>query len=516
MYELSSSLSKIARGTGIAVIGLTLGLMFSFIVRLIIARYGAPADYGIFSLALAVLNIAAMLSGLGLYQGAARYIAYFRGKDDAAKVKSTISASIKLSAAVSIILSLAVFLAAEPIALKLFHTSELVLPLKIFAAGIPFFTLIQVLAAIFRGFDRIEPMIIFQYLALNVLFIIFLSLIIVAGLPLTTVFYAYLAALVITFCALAIYTARRLPQQTGSASPAGTQPITKELLLFSLPLMGVAMLNMLTVWTATLLLGYFKTPEIVGLYNAANPLAQFISEPLFALAIIYTPVATGLFARNQISQLRINYTISTKWILFITLPVFLVLFLFPEAVLSLFFGTAYIPAAIALRVLSLGFIINNLLGPNAATLLAMGHSRFLMWTFLTATILNILLNVLLIPPLGIVGAAIASVASLCLTNITVSVKLYSLCRAQPFSKNLLKPVIICVALAFVIQVLAHHFLTITWWLLLLLFIVYLGIYGLATLFTRSFDKHDIALLLDIEKRSGFNAASLKKLLKKFI
>jgi O-antigen/teichoic acid export membrane protein len=516
MYELDSSLGKIARGAGIAVIALTLGSLFSFIFRLIIARYGAPADYGIFSLATAVLNIAAMLAGLGLYQGATRYIALFRGKDDAAEVKNTISASIKLSAVASIVLSLAIFLTAEPMALRLFHTAELVLPLKIFAAGIPFFTLIQVLVAIFRGFDRIEPTAIFQYLALNVLFLIILFLIVIAGLPVITIFYAYLAALVITFCTLAAYTARRLPRQTGSDAGINAHPVTRQLLLFSLPLLGVNMFGIVTMWTSTLLLGYFKTPEMVGLYNAASPLARFVSEPLAALILIYTPVATGLFSRNLIPELRTTYAVSTRWLVFVTMPLFLVLFLFPEAVLGLFFGAVYTQAAVALRVMSLGFIINSLLGPNGATLVAMGHPMFMMWTNLATAVSNIILNILLIPPLGIAGAAISSAASVTLVNILRSVKLYSLCRAHPFSMNLLKPLVICIVLAFLIQALAHHFLAINWWLLVILFIVYLGIYGLATLFTRSFGKEDIALLLEIEKRSGINAAPLKKILKRFI
>lgn len=516
MYELGSSLGKIARGAGIGIIALALGSLLSFIFRLLIARYGAPADYGMFSLATAVLNIAALLAGMGLYQGATRYIAFYRGKDDAARVKSTISASIKLSAVASIVLSLAIFLAAEPMALSLFHTPELVLPLKIFAAGIPFFTLIQVLVGVFRGFDRIEPTAIFQYLMLNVLFLILLFLIVIAGLPVITIFYAYLVALFITFCALAAYTARRLPHQTGSDTGINAPPITRQLLLFSLPLLGVNVFGMVTMWTDTLMLGYFKTPEIVGLYNAAAPLARFISEPLAALILIYLPVATGLFSRNRISELRTTYAVSTRWLVFITMPLFLVLFLFPEAVLGLFFGAEYTPAAVALRIMSLGFIVNNLLGPNGATVAAIGHPVFLMWTNLAIAAINITLNILLIPPLGIVGAAISSVTSVTLVNILRSVKLYLLCRAHPFSKNLLKPLIICIVLAFLIQVLAHHFLVINWWLLIILFIVYLGIYGLATLLTRSFGKEDIALLLEIEKRSGINAAPLKKILKRFI
>jgi len=101
-------------------------------------------------------------------------------------------------------------------------------------------------------------------------------------------------------------------------------------------------------------------------------------------------------------------------------------------------------------------------------------------------------------------------------NIIRTAKVYSLCRAHPFSTNLLKPAIVCVALALLIQAIAQHFLTINWWLLVILFVVYLGIYGLATLFTRSFDKEDIALLLEIEKRSGVNAAPVKKILRRFL
>jgi len=516
VFELNDSTRKIVRGTGIALVGVTAGLLFSFIARLIIARYGLQANYGIFSMALAALNIAVILASLGLHRGATRYIAYFRGKEDMAKVHTTISTSIKLSAIASIAISLAIFFTAETIALKLFHSPELALPLKIFAAGIPFFTLILVLGSLFRGFDRVEPQVIFRYLMANILFLILLAVALAIHLSFIAVFYAYLTSIVITFTALVIYTARKLPHLTGSADNKDNQPITKELLLFSLPLMGVAILSMIIVWTDTIMLGYFKTPEMVGLYNAAHPLAQIISVPLTALLLIYTPITTGLYSRNLMSELRRNYKVSTKWLMVIVLPIFLVLFLFPCPVLKLFFGAGYISAANALRILSIGFIVSNLAGPNGATLTAIGHPRFLMWTTLAAAILNIVLNLLLIPPLGIVGAAIASAASLILINISRTAKLHSLCQAQPLSKNLLKPIIICVALAFLIQTIAQHFFTINWWMLVILFILYYGIYGLATLFTKSFDKEDIALLLEVEKRSGINMAPLKKILKRFL
>lgn len=275
------------------------------------------------------------------------------------------------------------------------------------------------------------------------------------------------------------------------------------------------MLHQIVVWTDTLMLGYFKAPEVVGLYNAAYPLAQFITEPLAALLLIYTPIATILYSQNLMTELRRNYAVVTKWLISLTLPIFLILCFHPGAVLNLFFGSRYIAAANALRVLSIGFIVNNLLGPNGTTLIALGHPRFILVTNLATAIMNIILNAIFIPPLGIVGAAMTSAVSIALLSIARSIRLYSLCKAQPLSKDLLKPLIISVLLAFAIQAVSYRFLNLNWWVLLILFAVYYAIYALAMLFTRSFSKEDIALLLEIEKRSGINAAPLKRILKRF-
>jgi O-antigen/teichoic acid export membrane protein len=216
------------------------------------------------------------------------------------------------------------------------------------------------------------------------------------------------------------------------------------------------------------------------------------------------------------AELRRNYVISTKWIVSLTLPLFLVLCLFPDAVLNLFFGPTYVAAAPALRILSFGFIISNLFGPNQSILLVMGKSKFIMWTALAGAIASVILNVVLIPPLGIVGAAITMVISFSLVKIIIAVKAYSLCRAQPLSKNLLKPIVVSIVLALLFKLAADHLLAINWWMLLLLFILYYAIYGTAVVLTRSFDREDIAMLLELERWSGINAAPIKRILGRFL
>ncbi len=515
-HGLDESLLKITKGAGVAFLGSLMGLLFGFPTRVLVARHGTESEYGVFSIALAVLSICAVVATLGLRIGTSRSIGYARARNDNQKVQGLISASVWFALIASLSLCFILLLTSDIIAENVFHEPTLGVPLKIFAVAIPFLTIVYIFVSIFRGFDDVKPTVYFQNILINAVFLVLLVGIILLALPFHWVFYAYLASSGICCLCLIIYALNRLPSPMRLASMAIVRPVAKELLIFSLPLLGVAVLQLVIGWTDTLMLGSFRTLHEVGLYNTARPSASFISAPLAAMALIYMPVTSGLYAQGLIPEIRRNFSILTKWLWSATLPLFLILFLFPETVLSFLFGITYTPAASALRILSLGFIISNLLGPNGATLIAMGKSRFIMWATLAATVLNIGLNMALIPPFGIEGAAIASTATLVSINLIVFWKLYSLSRAQPLSKNLIKPALASLALIFLIQFIFGNFVTVTWWMLPLLVIFYYGIYGLAILFTRSFDREDISVLLTIEKSVGVDLSIAKGILRRFL
>jgi len=65
----------IAKGTGIIFTGTIIEKLFGFVTVIIIVRYFNQSEYGIYSLALVILNIFALISTLGLQEGSSRYIA---------------------------------------------------------------------------------------------------------------------------------------------------------------------------------------------------------------------------------------------------------------------------------------------------------------------------------------------------------------------------------------------------------------------------------------------------------
>jgi O-antigen/teichoic acid export membrane protein len=515
---VNQSLQKIAKGTGIIFIGTIIGTLLGFVSRIIIVRYITQSEYGIYSLAFVLMSIFVTISTLGLQQGSTRYIAYFRGKNEEGKVRGVISASIKIAIIASVISALILFLSSDVISMNIFHNSELSTPLKIFSAAIPFTVLITIFISLFRGFDRVEPNVYFQNIIRNVLFISFLVGAVLLGLSFIGVLYAYLASILLTCIAFAIYAIKKLPLTSSVKKDAANSinPMGKELLVFSLPLLAVAMLNMIMSWTDTLMLGYFKTPDVVGLYNAALPLAHLIPIALTSMVFIYTPIITQLYPKNLLQEIKRSYAILTKWVFSVTLPIFLIFVLFPDTVLSLLFGSQYIGAATALQFLALGFFVHVFLGPNASTLMAMGKTKILMGASLASAVLNVVLNVSLIPQIGITGAAIATASSLVLVNVVVSTKLYTLSGIHPFTKNYLKPIIASITLILVVYTVAKTFFIITVWHLFPLFLLFIIIYGLSLLLTKSFDQEDISMLLTIEKTAGIDASPIKRILKRFL
>ena len=511
---VNESLRKIAKGTTIIFIGTIIGLLLGFVGRVILIRFITQSEYGIYSLAFAILSIFVVISTLGLGEGSTRYIAYFRGKGEEENVRGVVSSSIKIALAASISLATICFFVSDFISVNIFHTLELSLPLRIFSIVIPFSVLLSVFIAIFRGFGRVDEKVYLQDVLRPVLFILFLIVVVLFNLPFIGVFYAYILSIVVTCMVFMIYMVKKSTRSIGKDSVSN--PMAKKLLSFSVPLLAVSMLMMVMSWTDTLMLGYFKTPDVVGLYNAALPLANLLTVVIVSVGFLYIPIISQVYAKNQIEEMKISYAISTKWSFLGTLPIFFILFLFPDVVLNLLFGSRYIGAAVALQILALGFIFNSYFGTNYHTLIAMGKSKFIMHCFLASSVTNISLNLLLIPSFGINGAAIASAVSYAGVTILETIKLHQSSGLHPFTKNYFKITVLSILTVLGFYVILKALPFISYLTILIFFPLFLIIYGSLIFFTKTLDKEDIEILQEIEKMSNINLTLIKKILMRFM
>jgi len=219
-------------------------------------------------------------------------------------------------------------------------------------------------------------------------------------------------------------------------------PITKSLLYFSLPLFLTSALYVVMGNTDTIVVGHYLAAEQVGFYNAAFLLMSLIPIFLSAVSTIYLPVATSLGAKRAFKESLRLYQSSTRWLFILTLPLFLTFFLFPAQTLSFLFGSSYTASATALWILSLGAFINTILGPNNFALIAYGETRMVLYGSLSAAAVDIVLCIVLVPRMGISGAAIATASALGISNALYSLLLWIKHKLHPFNKKYLLTVLL--------------------------------------------------------------------------
>ena len=514
--DVSNSLKKVATGASIVFLGSIITLVFGFIGRLIIATQWGPNDYGVYALAFSILCICGIISTLGFQQGVTRNIAYRRGEKDYRKIRRYVSISLILGTIAGICSAIVVFIFAEPIALIVFNEEGLIEPLRIFAFAIPFYTINTIIAAIYRGFDDVRPTVYFQSIGISIVYAFLLIVVLILEIDYINVYFAGLATYLIIFIFITGYATKTVTNRKVIRREDLKTPEVKELVYFSLPLLGTAMLQMIISWTDTLMLGGFSTSNVVGIYNVSHSIAQFISFPLGALIIVYLPVLTGLYAKRKYSEIKRNFSIITKWLCSLSLPFFMFVFLFPEATINILFGVDYLPGAQTLRILSLAFMLNNFVGPAGVTLVAMGKARFVLFvTILTAGI-NVALNAFLIPSYGMVGAATASSISIISVNFLKIGVLYRMGGVHPISKNLLKATII----SLILIIIPYMYLQKTKMINIELQALILGsfyiIYILVFIVTRSVDVEDIDMLQMIEDQTGRKTTKIRNFLSRFV
>ena len=112
---------------------------------------------------------------------------------------------------------------------------------------------------------------------------------------------------------------------------------------------------------------------------------------------------------------------STKMIFFSSLPILIILLAVPEFILGLF-GNEFKTGASALIFLTIAQFINAFTGSVGYILQMTGYQKYYQNVIFLGTIINIVLNYILIPIWGIAGAAIASATSMFFWNLLFTLK----------------------------------------------------------------------------------------------
>ena len=429
----TGELIRIAEGSGIILLSRILDRAIQYLYVIVIARMLGVRYFGLFMMGLTIRDFASLISRLGLNTGAIRFVALYHGIGDKARVKGVIIQSLKYVLILSIIIAAGLFLAAKPLSTKLFNKPELEIVIKLLCLSMPFISLMITALSCTQGVQ------IMRYTAYGHIFwpicnLVLAAIFFITGFGLRGILAAHIISIFLTSVLSLHFLARTFP------AIRQTEPIfeTRKLLRFSAPLLLTSFLAFLLRWTDTLMLGSFKLSSEVGVYNAAMRTAMLIGIVLVSFNSIFAPMISDLHHRKEMDKLAQLFKTTSKWAYTISLPVFFVMVLLSKEIMTIF-GQGFIAGGSCLMILAFAQMVSASVGPVGMLLTMSGKQYLMMYNTLAISLFNILLNYLLIPSYGIVGASIASGISIIIFNIVMLLETYVLLKAHPYSRKFLKP-----------------------------------------------------------------------------
>lgn len=507
------ALKTVAKGAGIAFIGLLFGKFFAYLTRVFIARIMGPEVYGLISMGIAIISVFATLALLGFNPGLTRFIAFYRGKKNLEKVKGSIFSAFRISLPISIILAILLFVFSKHIAL--FFSKPALIPIfQILSFALPFSVIMSLSCSTLVGFKLIKHKVYTVDIGKNLSTLLLVAIFFYLGFNLFGATLGFtLGFFVSSLVGLYYIKTKIFPKIKKIKSVYAT----KELVSFSWPLLMVAVLGLVMSWTDVLMLGYFDTAVNVGIYSAALNTCVFLGVVSTAFGFIFIPLISELYSQDKKEEIRNIYKTSTRWMFSIIFPTFLIFILFPDNILRILFGEEFVLGSLSLIILSFGVLFSISTGLSIETTIAIGKNKVINYITSIAASSNIILNIILIPIYGMIGAAIAMASAYIIWSFLTLYYLYKKINIQPYDRNYFKPFIASLFSVGMIYFILKIVLKSTDFLMLITcFIIFIPLYSFMFLVMKGLSKEDVLILKSIERKTDLKIKWLRDFIKKFI
>lgn len=374
--------------------------------QITLARLLGPATFGLYTIGWACLKVGMLVFPLGLDTGVIHCGTQWMRKDEQ-RFGRILGESVAFSALFGTLFAVAIFVETPAIANRIFGSSELVPVIRLFAIAFPVASALRVASASTTVSHSMKYSVYSEMLSQPG-----------ANLVLIVVFYwmglglmGAVAAAVISFgfgLILAIKYQRRLfPQIRYWARPLPS-PVSPQLLKFSLvSWLGVVFVNLIP-WVDRLFVAAYLRPKDVGIYQAAAQCSLVLGIVAAGFNSVVAPRISFLFQKAQTERLTELYQVASKWMFYVSVPLFLLLCCASRQLLTAVYGIAYVGGAQPLLILSVMWLLDGLAGPVGILLTFTGRQGRFSVISGGGLILSIVLNYLLIPRFGISGAAVAT------------------------------------------------------------------------------------------------------------
>ena len=400
---------KLVSGSGQGLIGSIGGRFIGVLSSIFIARVLGPVYFGLYSIGWTLLSFMSLIATGGMDRVVLRFAPRFY-KQDSSALRGLLFRAIGMSAVLGISLGFLLFCFSPWLAIVVYQKPDLESVLHLFAIDFPFIIVLIVVAATTRITQIIKYSVMIQDIGQSLLGLILMVGFYLLGLELSGMILADIISNIIALLIGFTVVIRLFPEIFAVRTVSKIS--FKEMFGFSIPAVLGGAFSVYVFWVDRILVGYFRTSYENGIYQSVSQISTIFLVISAGINAVVVPLFADYYQKSDKKSLEEVYKISTKWAIYISIPILALLILSPRDVLSFIYGVQYSSGANVLLILLIGQIINLFTGSVNPLLIMTGNQSFLFKLSGIVFCFDIVMNLLLIPSLGLIGAAICTSLSL--------------------------------------------------------------------------------------------------------
>jgi O-antigen/teichoic acid export membrane protein len=433
---IAPMLGKVSRQGAVVFLTRGAALLLGITSTILLSRLLGPGGLGKFRLGSVMVQLITTFCVLGLDRALVRYLPTLETRGE--NGRRLLIRGSRVVFVISLALSVVLLLAAPILARSYFHSPEMTNVIRLFSLQVPVLALFRFLSGAVTASKRFD----FASKITNILspaiFVFLLILIVLVSPSLKGAIGARIVAQLAASGFLAIFLVQHYPKLRHASPP--TQGTFKGYLLLSIPLfvigLGYQFLNQMD----TIMLGHFVSPKEVGIYSVAFKVSAFVLIGLEILLPIVAPLFAQFWETHDRHSMETLFGTTTKWLCYSALVIFVCIAIFRLELLRVF-GQEFTAGSAILLILAVGQLVNAATGPTGVLLTMTGKQKWELGNTVSIIAFNFLLNLLLIPKMGMTGAAIAAALSISTINGLKLVQVYRLFGLKTYNLKYFKGIV---------------------------------------------------------------------------
>ncbi len=377
-----------------------------FILRIILGKELGAEGLGLYTLAFTIYLFGMQFAAFGIGVALTKYVAEFI--EDVSSIRNYVSSGMSSSIITGTIMGVLLYFLAPYIAISLFDAPELALYIKLAAVCYPFIAIQKAVLGTLNGFRKMHLFALLNIIQNFLAVVVSITLVLLFGMGVFGAVIGFVAPTVL----IGILCPVLIRQWIGFDASLWNVSIIWQTTVFGLYIVLGNSVAFLNTQVDSILIGYYLNPTEVGIYAVAVLLAQTLTLIPNAVQQVTGPVITRLYAKGDLIGVRKIVFSTVKRSFLVSVAMAGLIGIFGKLLITLLFTAEFLLAYIPLLILLVGKSLYTPIMAVGFTLAGIGKVTVRFYIAAACGVLNILLNIFLIPSAGITGAAIATTIAL--------------------------------------------------------------------------------------------------------